>query len=59
MLGPLRLPVLGYSLALCLMAAAATGVSARVAVGGALFLVSDLLIGVARPGSSCPAGACW
>ncbi|MFF5174676.1 lysoplasmalogenase [Micromonospora sp. NPDC000089] len=45
-LGDLRLPVLGYSLALSLMAAAAAGVSRRAAVGGALFLVSDLLIGV-------------
>ena len=54
MLGPLRLPVLGYSLALCLMAAAATGVSARVAVGGASFLVSDLLIGVGAAGIELP-----
>ncbi|WP_422748134.1 lysoplasmalogenase [Micromonospora sp. WMMD1219] len=54
MLGPLRLPVLGYSLALCLMAAAATGVSARVAAGGALFLVSDLLIGVGAAGVELP-----
>ncbi|MFC0033074.1 lysoplasmalogenase [Micromonospora chaiyaphumensis] len=50
-LGPLRLPVLGYSLALSLMAAAATGVSRRTAAGGALFLVSDLLIGVGAAGS--------
>lgn len=54
MLGPLRLPVLGYSLALCLMAAAATGVSARVAAGGAFFLVSDLLIGVGAAGVELP-----
>ncbi|WFE35827.1 lysoplasmalogenase [Micromonospora sp. WMMD975] len=53
-LGPLRLPVLGYSLALCLMAAAATGVSARVAAGGACFLVSDLLIGVGAAGTELP-----
>ncbi|MET8837962.1 lysoplasmalogenase [Micromonospora sp. NPDC004540] len=50
-LGPLRLPVLGYSLALCLMAAAAAGVSRRTAAGGALFLVSDLLIGVGAAGA--------
>ncbi|MFC8846852.1 MULTISPECIES: lysoplasmalogenase family protein [unclassified Micromonospora] len=53
-LGPLRLPVLGYSLALCLMAAAAAGVSARAAVGGALFLGSDLLIGVDAAGTALP-----
>ncbi|MFI7071633.1 lysoplasmalogenase [Micromonospora sediminicola] len=53
-LGPLRLPVLGYSLALCLMAAAATGVSARTGAGGALFLVSDLLIGVGAAGGDLP-----
>ncbi|MEU1689924.1 lysoplasmalogenase [Micromonospora sp. NPDC005707] len=53
-LGPLRLPVLGYSLALSLMAAAATGVSRRTAAGGALFLVSDLLIGVGAAGSDFP-----
>ncbi|MFE9693028.1 lysoplasmalogenase [Micromonospora sp. NPDC005806] len=53
-LGPLRLPVLGYSLALSLMAAAATGVSRRTAAGGALFLVSDLLIGVGAAGVHLP-----
>nr|WP_239542574.1 lysoplasmalogenase [Micromonospora terminaliae] len=53
-LGPLRLPVLGYSLALSLMAAAATGVSRRTAAGGALFLVSDLLIGVGAAGGDFP-----
>jgi uncharacterized membrane protein YhhN len=53
-LGPLRLPVLGYSLALSLMAAAATGVSRRVAVGGALFLGSDLLIGLDAAGVHLP-----
>lgn len=54
-LGPLRLPVLGYSLALCLMAAAATGVSRRTGAGGALFLVSDLLIGLGAAGVHLPA----
>ncbi|SBT40280.1 lysoplasmalogenase [Micromonospora auratinigra] len=53
-LGPLRLPVLGYSLALCLMAASATGVSGRTALGGALFLGSDLLIGVGAAGVDLP-----
>lgn len=49
-LGVLRGPILGYSLALAAMAAAAAGVSARVGVGGALFLASDLLIGVGAAG---------
>ncbi|MEW2328027.1 lysoplasmalogenase [Micromonospora chersina] len=53
-LGALRLPVLGYSLALSLMAAAAAGVSRRTAAGGALFLVSDLLIGVGAAGGDFP-----
>lgn len=46
-LGPVRLPVLGYSLALVAMATAATGVSRRTAAGAALFVLSDLLIGMA------------
>ncbi|MEV4707593.1 lysoplasmalogenase [Actinoplanes sp. NPDC049316] len=54
-LGTLRVPVLVYSLTLTAMAAAAAGVSRRVAVGGALFLVSDLLIGVGAAGVRLPA----
>lgn len=53
-LGPLAVPVLGYSLALTVMAIAATGVSARVAVGGLLFLISDGLIGIGVAGASMP-----
>ncbi|MEV0808413.1 lysoplasmalogenase [Micromonospora sp. NPDC050200] len=53
-LGDLRLPVLGYSLALGLMAAAAVGFSRRAAAGGALFLLSDLLIGVGAAGAQLP-----
>ncbi|MDG6102219.1 lysoplasmalogenase [Dactylosporangium aurantiacum] len=45
-LGALRVPILVYSLALSAMAAAAYAVSRRVAVGAALFLLSDLLIGL-------------
>ncbi len=45
-LGALRVPILVYSLALSAMAAAAAGVSRTVAAGGALFLLSDLLIGL-------------
>ncbi|MFY1576673.1 lysoplasmalogenase [Verrucosispora sp. WMMD703] len=53
-LGELRLPVLGYSLALCLMAATATALGLRVALGGALFLFSDLLIGLGAAGTTVP-----
>ncbi|MEV4513146.1 lysoplasmalogenase [Dactylosporangium sp. NPDC049525] len=45
-LGPLRVPILVYSLALSAMAAAAAAVSRTVAAGAALFLLSDLLIGL-------------
>lgn len=54
-LGVLRIPVLGYSLALVAMASAATGVSRRVAAGAALFVLSDLLIGLAVAGFWLPA----
>jgi uncharacterized membrane protein YhhN len=54
-LGALRVPVLGYSLALCTMAAAAAGVSRWVAAGGVLFLISDLLIGLGVSGLRLPA----
>ena len=47
-LGALRIPVLVYSLAICVMAALAVGVSARVGVGAALFLLSDALIALGR-----------
>lgn len=45
MLGELRVPLLVYSAALVTTAALAAGVSRRVATGGFIFLVSDLLIG--------------
>jgi uncharacterized membrane protein YhhN len=45
-LGELQIPVLVYSIALCTMAIFAAGVSGRVGLGGLLFLVSDMLIGV-------------
>lgn len=54
-LGPLRLPILAYSLALTAMAATATAVNRWTAVGGALFLLSDLLIGVSVAGTRLPA----
>lgn len=45
-LGDLRIPILMYSLALCVMAAFAAGVDRRVGAGGLLFLISDMLIGL-------------
>jgi uncharacterized membrane protein YhhN len=48
-LDALGVPVLVYSVALVAMAAAAAGVSRRVAVGGVLFLISDLTIGLGGP----------
>jgi uncharacterized membrane protein YhhN len=54
-LGALAVPVLIYSLALTMMAAAAAGVSRRVAAGGLFFLVSDLLIGLGAAGLRPPA----
>lgn len=53
-LGELRVPVLVYSLALSAMAGCAAAVSRRVAVGGAFFLVSDLLIGLGAAEMSLP-----
>jgi uncharacterized membrane protein YhhN len=48
--GDLRIPVLVYSLAICIMAALATGVSTRVGIGAALFLVSDMLLAFGEAG---------
>ena len=45
-LGDLRWPLAVYSAALVTMATLSLGVSPRVGVGGVLFLVSDLLIGL-------------
>ncbi len=45
-LGEFRVPILIYSLALCVMATFAAGVDRRVGLGGLLFLLSDMLIGV-------------
>ena len=42
--GELRIPVLVYSLAICVMASLGAGVSTRVGIGAALFLVSDMFI---------------
>lgn len=55
MLGALRWPIAVYSVALFSMAAlaVATG-SRRIAAGGVLFLVSDLLIGVGAAGIEAP-----
>lgn len=53
-LGELRVPVLVYSAALCTTAALAAGVSRRVAAGGLVFLVSDLLLGLRKAGMDFP-----
>jgi uncharacterized membrane protein YhhN len=53
-LGDLRLPVLVYSVAICTMAALAAGVSTRVGLGAALFLISDALIGIGEAGIDLP-----
>ncbi|UAB95284.1 lysoplasmalogenase [Dactylosporangium vinaceum] len=53
-LGGLRVPIFVYSIALTAMACAATVISARTGVGGALFLLSDLLIGVGAAGTDFP-----
>ena len=45
-LGPLAGPMLVYGTALAFMAVCAMGLSLRAGVGGVLFLISDLLIGV-------------
>ncbi len=45
-LGDLQVPIAVYSLALCVMAAVAAGVDRRIGVGGLLFLISDMLIGL-------------
>ena len=42
--GDLRIPILVYSLAICVMGALAAGVGARVGIGAALFLISDMFI---------------
>lgn len=42
--GELRIPVAVYTTAICTMAALAAGVSTRVGIGAALFVVSDTLI---------------
>lgn len=50
-LGSLAIPVLIYSMAILTMAALGAGVSARVGFGGALFVISDALIGVDKAGA--------
>lgn len=51
----LRVPMLGYSLALTAMACAATGRGPRIAAGGGLFLTSDVLIALRKAGLRLPA----
>jgi uncharacterized membrane protein YhhN len=55
-LGELRWPILVYSVALTAMAAAAVATGdRRIGVGGVLFLISDLLIGLRAAGMEIPA----
>ena len=58
-LGELRIPVLVYSLALCVMAPFAAGVDRRVGMGGLLFLISDMLLGVGLAGIWGSPGVGW
>jgi uncharacterized membrane protein YhhN len=53
-LGDLAVPVLIYSTAILTMAALASGVDNRVGLGGALFVISDALIGVDKAGAGFP-----
>jgi uncharacterized membrane protein YhhN len=53
-LGDLAVPVLIYSTAILTMAALASGVANRVGLGGALFVISDALIGVDKAGAGFP-----
>jgi uncharacterized membrane protein YhhN len=55
-LGALRGPILGYSMALAAMACAATGVSARIGLGGRCSSAPTCSSGRARPGWTSPAG---
>ncbi len=56
MLGELRWPITVYSLALVTMAASAVATGSRaIGVGGVVFLVSDLLIGLRAADVSIPA----
>jgi uncharacterized membrane protein YhhN len=56
-LGPLRAPVAGYSSLLTATAVTSTWYDRRSAVGGALFLISDALIGTQLAGHDFPARA--
>ena len=53
-LADLAVPVLIYSTAILTMAALASGVAERVGLGGALFVISDALIGVDKAGAGFP-----
>ena len=56
MLGELRIPIAVYSAALVTMAACAVATGhARIGVGGVLFLISDLLIGLGAADLDVPA----
>ncbi|MCL2780968.1 MAG: lysoplasmalogenase [Actinomycetia bacterium] len=53
-LGPLAVPVAGYSAALLAMAHAARRLGPGGQLGGALFVLSDLMIGIGKAGADFP-----
>ena len=53
-LGSLAAPIAAYSLLLVSMGALAAGIGLRVGLGGALFVLSDLLIGIGVAGAEFP-----
>lgn len=55
----LPVPILGYGCLLAVMAATAAGLGWRSGLGGALFLLSDLLIGVDLAGTELPGPPIW
>jgi uncharacterized membrane protein YhhN len=55
----LPVPILLYGCLLAAMAASAAGLGWRAGVGGALFLLSDLLIGIGLGGTDLPGPPIW
>ncbi len=55
----LPIPILAYGCLLAVMAASAAGLGWRAGAGGALFLLSDLLIGLDLSGVDVPGPPIW